>query len=219
MAGGEENGRLTSGGRDMNILVLGMDGVGKTALIVRYITKRYIGDYDPYSEAMYTSNSVIDGKPVTLRVIDTVGLEKNSKRSEQITWADGFVLVFSLTCRKSFEAVKRIKEHINELRQDTKIPMILVGNKADLSHARAVKPVETRGLATDLQCQMFETSASDNYGSVVNAFHALYREVRTVLKQREKVKKVMQKPGISKKLQIANALRNLREFRIRTYTV
>lgn len=205
--------------REMNFLILGMDGVGKTALIVRYITKRFIGDYDPYSEAMYTANTIIDGKPTTLRIIDTVGVDETEKREEQILWADGFILVFSLTDPTSFETLRRIKQYVLRVRKESKVPMIILANKSDLNHARRISPFEARSLAADCHCQLYEVSASESCPSVISAFNALTREVKYVQKKKEKLKKVLQRPSVSKKLQLSKTFKNLKEFRIRTYTV
>uniref|UniRef100_A0A8C3UV06 small monomeric GTPase n=1 Tax=Catharus ustulatus TaxID=91951 RepID=A0A8C3UV06_CATUS len=46
-------------------------GVG--ALTVRFITRRFIGDYDPTLEMIYRHVAVIDGEMVHFEILDTAG--------------------------------------------------------------------------------------------------------------------------------------------------
>lgn len=44
-----------------------------SALVVRFITKRYIGEYDPTLEKMYSFHTVIDNDMVYFQILDTAG--------------------------------------------------------------------------------------------------------------------------------------------------
>ncbi|KAF2368651.1 Small GTPase superfamily [Trinorchestia longiramus] len=57
----------------VKIIVLGDDGVGKTALIVRLVTGRFIGDYDPTLSAVYSYNLPLEGYDEQLQLMDTGG--------------------------------------------------------------------------------------------------------------------------------------------------
>ena len=46
----------------VKILVVGAPGVGKSALVVRFLTKRYIGEYDHQSDTRYKNEVLVDGK-------------------------------------------------------------------------------------------------------------------------------------------------------------
>lgn len=43
------------------------------ALVVRFITKRYIGEYDPTLEKIYSFHTVIDNEMVYFQILDTAG--------------------------------------------------------------------------------------------------------------------------------------------------
>jgi hypothetical protein len=43
------------------------------ALVVRFITRRYIGEYDPTLEKLYTFNTLIDSEMASLEILDTAG--------------------------------------------------------------------------------------------------------------------------------------------------
>ncbi|MEE6523671.1 hypothetical protein FKM82_022676 [Ascaphus truei] len=57
--------------RNIKIVVLGGSGVGKTALVVRFLTKRFIGDYETNTGALYSRKVAIDGEQISLQVQDT----------------------------------------------------------------------------------------------------------------------------------------------------
>lgn len=97
-------------------------------------------------------------------------------------WGDGFVLVYDITDRSSFEDVGPLRSLLEELRKQRHVPLVLVGNKADLEHARQVATEEGERLAADMACAFYECSAcagtAGTAGTVAEAFHELCREVR-----------------------------------------
>eukprot|EP01094_Clydonella_sp_ATCC50884_P027347 TRINITY_DN7821_c3_g1_i2.p2 TRINITY_DN7821_c3_g1~~TRINITY_DN7821_c3_g1_i2.p2 ORF type:complete len:154 (+),score=62.03 TRINITY_DN7821_c3_g1_i2:195-656(+) len=54
----------------------------------------------------------------------------------------GFILVYDITNRKSFEALEKIREEIVQVTHSEKFPCIVVGNKADLTELREVSTEE-----------------------------------------------------------------------------
>ncbi|KAK6170787.1 hypothetical protein SNE40_019092 [Patella caerulea] len=210
--------------KDVNIAVLGMRNVGKSALIVRYLTKRFIGDYDPEMDDIFKHTTTIDGKQVTIHIMDTVWSYKHSHhqyKEDPITWADGFLLVYSVTDRDSFISVQELVESLRLSREDDRIPIVVVGNKNDLIHMRQVSLEESENWTTEHNCNMCEVSASEDVESVEEAFHTLYRQIKIVHKKREKLTWIMQRPAVAAKLQIRQSLRNLaeRKWRSRTSTM
>lgn len=65
---------------EVKIAVLGASGVGKTALTVRFLTKRYIGEYDHQIESRYKSEVLVDSEPVIFEVLDRLGRSGNAQR-------------------------------------------------------------------------------------------------------------------------------------------
>uniref|UniRef100_A0A8C6TRD1 small monomeric GTPase n=2 Tax=Neogobius melanostomus TaxID=47308 RepID=A0A8C6TRD1_9GOBI len=171
--------------KTVKIAVLGASSVGKTALIVRFLTKRFIGDYEANTGALYSRKVTLDVEEVSLQIQDTPcvslqddeGLYCQEQINRSIYWADGYVFVFSITDHSSYRTIQPLYQHVRRIHPSGNIPVILVGNKSDLLRARQVPAEEGETLAASLGGVYFETSARENHDSVHNAFLHLCQEV------------------------------------------
>lgn len=109
-----------------------------SAMVVRFITRRFIGEYDPNLERVYTFNTLVDNELVLFEILDAAGQNvsrfnylhfRNSpiyifavlylKETENLTleanirWADAFILMYSVTDKCSFDECNRLKFLIN----------------------------------------------------------------------------------------------------------
>ncbi|KAM9796361.1 ras-like protein family member 11B [Syngnathus typhle] len=167
--------------RAIKIAVIGAGGVGKTALVVRFLTRRFIGDYERNSGNLYSREVQVDGEQVSLQVQDTPGAEMNDNGvvlpnhvSCSLQWADAVVLVYSVTDRHSFDLVPQLHQWVSRCAiSGGGPPVVLLANKADLLHLRRVESQEGPLLAADLGCAFYEVSASEDYDQVHGAFHRL----------------------------------------------
>lgn len=89
-----------------------------------------------------------------------------------IQWADAVVLVYSVTDRRSFDAMEQLYQ-LAVRAGGAGVPVILLANKADLLHLRRVDPQQGPLLAAALGCSFYEVSASEDYSQVHSAFHRL----------------------------------------------
>nr|BAB23353.1 unnamed protein product [Mus musculus] len=105
------------------------------------------------------------------------GLSCSEQLNRCIRWADAVVLVFSITDHKSYELISQLHQHVQQLHPGTRLPVVLVANKADLLHVKQVDPQLGLQLASMLGCSFYEVSVSENYNDVYNAFHVLCKEV------------------------------------------
>ena len=90
---------------------------------------------------------------------------------------EGFLLVYSITSRSSFEEIQTFYQQILRVKDRDWIPMVLVANKCDLESERAVQISEGKDFAKSIQCRFVETSARHRT-NVDEAFHALVRAIR-----------------------------------------
>uniref|UniRef100_T1JCJ7 Ras-like protein 2 n=1 Tax=Strigamia maritima TaxID=126957 RepID=T1JCJ7_STRMM len=160
------------------LVVVGAGGVGKSAITLQFIQSYFVTDYDPTIEDSYTKQCVIDGVVGRLDVLDTAGQEEFSAMREQyMRSGEGFLLIFSVTDRSSFDEIYKFHKQILRVKDRDEFPMLLVGNKADLEHHRLVSSEEALALSRQLKLPYIECSAKLRM-NVDQAFHELVRIVR-----------------------------------------
>ncbi|KAJ8373710.1 hypothetical protein SKAU_G00042900 [Synaphobranchus kaupii] len=136
---------------DIKVAVLGSEGVGKSALIVRFLTRRFIGEYASSSECIYRKRLSIDGRQLNLELYDPCSQAKPS-------------------------IVHLIRElHLGATKRDVDSVVFLVGNKQDLCHVREVSREEGQQLAAEGKCQFYELSAAEHYQEVALMFSKVVR--------------------------------------------
>ena len=165
--------------REYKVVVLGSGGVGKSALTVKFVSGTFMEKYDPTIEDFYRKEIEVDSAPSVLEILDTAGTEQfASMRDLYIKNGQGFVIVYSITSLQTFQDIKTMKEQIQRVKGIDDIPMILVGNKADLDHQREVPSNEGVSLAQSWSCPFIETSAK-NTQNVNEVFIEIVREMNT----------------------------------------
>lgn len=87
----------------------------------------------------YRKQCVIDDEVALLDVLDTAGQEEYSAMREQyMRTGEGFLLVYSITSRQSFEEILTFQQQILRVKDKDYFPIIIVGNKCDLDSEREV---------------------------------------------------------------------------------
>lgn len=139
-----------------------------------------------------------------LEILDTAGQEEyTALRDQWIRDGEGFILVYSITSRNSFERIQKFFNQIQRVKDSNQphspigasymqqslqngptytgpVPVMLVGNKNDQHHEREVSSQEGQQLARELNCAFVEASAKN----CVNVERAFYDVVRQLKKQR-----------------------------------
>ncbi|ESO92847.1 hypothetical protein LOTGIDRAFT_232941 [Lottia gigantea] len=165
--------------KEYKVVVLGSGGVGKSALTVKFVSGTFMEKYDPTIEDFYRKEIEVDSAPSVLEILDTAGTEQfASMRDLYIKNGQGFVIVYSITSLQTFQDIKTMREQIIRVKGIEKIPMILVGNKADLEQQREVPSNEGAGLAQFWGCPFLETSAKSTQ-NVNEVFIEIVREMNT----------------------------------------
>ncbi|XP_020839147.1 ras-like protein family member 12 isoform X1 [Phascolarctos cinereus] len=165
---------------EVNVAILGCRGAGKSALTVKFLTKRFISEYDPNLEDTYTSEETVDQQPVLLRVMDTADQDVPRNCKRYLSWAQAFLVVYSIDDRRNFEGCSQyleiITHHAKETQHDH--PVLLLGNKLDMAQYRQVTKSEGMTLASKFGCLFYEVSACLDFEAVQHVFHEAIREVR-----------------------------------------
>lgn len=162
----------------IKLLMIGDSGVGKTCLLLRYAN-------DSFSPTFITTigidfkikNIEIDDKRVKLQIWDTAGQERfRTITTSYFRGAQGIVLVYDVTDRRSFES---IRNWISQIQQhaDVHVNKILVGNKCDMLDEKVVSTEEGQKLASEFGMEFWETSAKNDI-NVEQSFHSIAKSVK-----------------------------------------
>ena len=112
-----------------------------------------------------------------------------------INWANGFILVYSITRKKSFQDIQQIMKEIKRNKgQEKKVPIFICGNKVDLSHKRMVSLKDARNWSSQHRYVLYELSALtwDQTEAVTHMFNRLaveilrYKEHERMLERRRR---------------------------------
>ncbi|XP_034535347.1 ras-like protein family member 12 isoform X2 [Notolabrus celidotus] len=153
---------------ECNVVLLGMMGCGKSALTVKFLTKRFIKD-------VYSSEQVVDQQLVTVRVMDTCDQEGPVNSERYLSWGSVFLVVYSIDSMESF---KRCQLYLHMLSLHQKSPIILLGNKLDMDPYRQVSRSEAESVASCHGCVFLEVSSCLDYLAVQHVFFEAVRRAR-----------------------------------------
>ncbi|XP_041253257.1 GTP-binding protein Rit1 isoform X2 [Onychostruthus taczanowskii] len=171
--------------REYKLVMLGAGGVGKSGECGALMSFVLVSQFFGAAEDAYKIRIRIDDEPANLDILDTAGqAEFTAMRDQYMRAGEGFIICYSITDRRSFHEVREFKQLIYRVRRTDDTPVVLVGNKSDLSQLRQVSKEEGCALAREFSCPFFETSAAFRF-FIDDVFHALVREIRR--KDREAV--------------------------------
>jgi len=163
---------------EYKLVIVGGGGVGKSALTIQLIQNHFIDEYDPTIEDSYRKQVSIDDETCLLDILDTAGQEEYSAmRDQYMRTGQGFLCVYAITSRTSFDEVSAFRDQILRVKDADKVPIVICGNKCDLEAERQVSKNEGADLAKSFDCPFLETSAKARI-NVEEAFFALVREIR-----------------------------------------
>ncbi|CAI9734953.1 GTP-binding protein Rheb-like [Octopus vulgaris] len=146
--------------RQRRIAMMGYRSVGKTSLVLRFVTSKFDDTYDPTIENTYTKNVTVSGQVYQLEVIDTAGQDEYSVTpNDYYMNVDGYILVYSITSQRSLDIIKLIYNKISDMKGKIWVPIVLVGNKTDLEEDRAVTMEDGKKLADEWEIPFLEVSA------------------------------------------------------------
>jgi len=169
----------------IKIVVIGAPNVGKSALVVRFLTRRFIGEYVSGSEVSYEHEVNLAGNWVKAEICDSLIVDDHDDNHVRkvISKCDACLLVYNVCDRYSFEYACSVARKI---RQPTKsnntwsTPILFAGNKTDLEHFRELKTSEGINFADSMEnCRHTETSAAESYEASAKVFSQLFKLVQS----------------------------------------
>eukprot|EP01116_Phalansterium_solitarium_P013541 TRINITY_DN30924_c0_g1_i1.p2 TRINITY_DN30924_c0_g1~~TRINITY_DN30924_c0_g1_i1.p2 ORF type:complete len:199 (+),score=69.74 TRINITY_DN30924_c0_g1_i1:118-714(+) len=147
------------------LCVVGFPDVGKSALATRFVFRQFDDEHEYTVEQTLRKNVLFRGSKYHMEIVDLGGMELPDDRlhSHLTASSHGYIMVFSLTCRKSLEQIKRLRDNVLDSIGLPSLPMVLVGTKADLTNQRCVSFEEAQALANEWACGYVECSPKLNH--------------------------------------------------------
>jgi Ras-related protein Rab-11B len=153
------------------IVLVGDSGVGKTNLLSRFTKNEFISESKSTIGVEFATRHVtIKGKTIRAQIWDTAGQERyRAITAVYYRGAVGALVVYDMTKHLTFENLQKWLQELKD-HADRSARIMIVGNKSDLRHLRAVTQEEGRLFAEKQQFSFIETSALDatNVGEAFN---------------------------------------------------
>jgi Ras-related protein Rab-11A len=131
------------------VVLIGDSGVGKSNLLSRFTRNEFNLDSKSTIGVEFATRSIqVDSKTIKAQIWDTAGQERyRAITSAYYRGAVGALLVYDISKHQTYDNVNR---WLKELRDhaDSNIVIMLVGNKSDLRHLRAVPTEEAKQFAS-----------------------------------------------------------------------
>ncbi|KAI0162701.1 secretion-related small GTPase [Pestalotiopsis sp. NC0098] len=163
------------------LVLIGDSGVGKSNLLSRFTRNEFNLDSKSTIGVEFATRSIqVDSKTIKAQIWDTAGQERyRAITSAYYRGAVGALLVYDISKHQTYENVTR---WLKELRDhaDANIVIMLVGNKSDLRHLRAVPTDEAKAFASENHLSFIETSALDA-SNVELAFQNILTEIYRIV--------------------------------------
>ncbi|CAL9181568.1 unnamed protein product [Musa hybrid cultivar] len=155
-------------------------GVGKSCLLLQFTDKRFQPVHDLTIGVEFGARMItLDSKPIKLQIWDTAGQESfRSITRSYYRGAAGALLVYDITRRETFN---HLASWLEDARQHTNpnMTIMLIGNKCDLAHRRAVSTEEGEQFAKEHGLIFMEASAK----TAQNVEEAFTRTAATIYKK------------------------------------
>jgi GTPase KRas protein len=141
------------------------------------VFKKFRRDYTSTIEDIFNMRTLIDDDMAEIDILDTAGLDEfKGVRDAKIKDRDGFIIMYDVSDKGSFERIESLYEailvhHIPPV----DIPIVLVGNKIDKE--RVVDIEEAERLAAKHWSPYIECSALSG-DNIEEVFSLLIRELR-----------------------------------------
>jgi len=157
--------------------VLGARSVGKSSLVVQFIENNFVESYYPTIESTFVKAVNYMGTEYPCEIIDTAGQDEYSLLNpKHVIGIHGYVLVYSVASRNSFDMVQVVYDKIVDFCGMADIPCVIVGSKSDLHRSRQVEPAEGEQLAQVNNAAWTETSSKNNI-NVAQVFELCLAEI------------------------------------------
>eukprot|EP01080_Neovahlkampfia_damariscottae_P008145 gene8145-12606_t len=191
----------------ITLMTIGCQGSGKSSMINSWLSGFYSPSLKIESKCrlliklmflLVSSKIKIDNKDVKIIIFDVPTQEEfEQERKKNILESDGFLIIVDLTKKEEFSKIKTDIEEIKKIKQKKEIPMLIIGNKKDLTQEKE----EFEEISKKLNCKYFLTSSKENEN-----LNEIFEEISKLTYQylNKKKKKEVPNLNLSSRLSIPN---------------
>ncbi|GAY63796.1 ras-related protein RABA2a [Citrus sinensis] len=166
------------------VVLIGDSGVGKSNLLSRFTRNEFCLESKSTIGVEFATRTLqVEGRTIKAQIWDTAGQERyRAITSAYYRGALGALLVYDVTKPTTFENVSR---WLKELRDhaDSNIVIMMIGNKTDLKHLRAVATEDAQSYAEREGLSFIETSALEAI-NVEKAFQTILSEIYRIISKK-----------------------------------
>lgn len=143
--------------------MLGARAVGKSSLLQQFTEQTFSQNYFPTIERTQPFELEVQGQKYELLLVDTAGQDEHSLLPDRLMVnVHGYVLVYSVTSRESLMMLQNVHDQLLTRTGLSTLPLVVVGNKIDLTSQRVVTTEEGEQMAKSLNAVHIEASAKTN---------------------------------------------------------
>ncbi|KAK9070979.1 hypothetical protein SSX86_009547 [Deinandra increscens subsp. villosa] len=166
------------------VVLIGDSGVGKSNLLSRFTRNEFCLESKSTIGVEFATRTLqVEGRTIKAQIWDTAGQERyRAITSAYYRGALGALLVYDVTKPTTFENISR---WLKELRDhaDANIVIMLIGNKTDLKHLRAVAVEDAQSFAEREGLSFIETSALEAI-NVEKSFQTILGEIYRIISKK-----------------------------------
>ena len=169
----DEEGEILS----YKIILLGDSTVGKTSLLIRFCESKF-NENCTSTIGVDTKTKYVryKEKKKELEIWDTAGQERfKSLTKNCYQGADGIILMYDITQKKTFNNIKTWYNEIKESVDVKKVAIIIVGNKSDLPEIEVKKEMADK-FCEQYNLRLMETSCKEDI-NVNETFNSLIHKM------------------------------------------
>ena len=161
-----DSSRYERGKQSYRVTLMGAAAVGKTSIVSQFLHGTFPEKYKPTVEGFH--QLVVyqdDDESFQLDILDMSGACRNEKLCRiAISMSDAFILVYAVDDWASFTEVRRLRQQVIEEKGDEATPIVIVGNKSDVTVERRVVRKSMAKCTADVDWNngYVETSAKRN---------------------------------------------------------
>lgn len=157
---------------------IGDSSVGKTSIVTRFVHGTFGERYQHTVGVDFLSKSLrmMGERTLRLQIWDTSGQERYQGLIPSFMRdASGVVVVYDVTKRASFESASKWMDYAR-MQRSGDLTVLLLGSKADLTHAREVSAEEGEQFAKEHRALFMEASAKTG-ANVAECFETIVTEL------------------------------------------